>query len=103
MRRYLRAMNSIPQEYQTWRERARPIIERVLRETQGQEQKAIAKALRGVYPWGAMENYPYKAWRDEIKAQRGDKAAHERAMKQMSRADMEALWEQPLFREEARA
>lgn len=55
----------------TWREAARPIIARVLAETQGQEENAIRKALHDAYPWCSREGFPYKVWCSEIQSQRG--------------------------------
>lgn len=54
----------------SWRERAAPIIARVLAETAGQDEKAIRQALRDAYPFGSRENYPYAVWCDEIRRQR---------------------------------
>jgi hypothetical protein len=53
-----------------WRLRARPIIQRVLRETDGQTEKEIRAALRAAYPFGLRENHPYTIWLDEVKRQR---------------------------------
>ena len=55
----------------TWRERARPIIARVLKETQGQDEMVVRRALRDAYPFGQRQYWPYKAWLDEIQRQRG--------------------------------
>lgn len=55
----------------TWREKARPIIKRVLQETKGKTEQQIRKALVRAYPFGPRENHPYFAWLDEIKVQRG--------------------------------
>lgn len=55
---------------QTWREYATPIIARVLRETSGQDEKAVKAALRDAYPFGEREYHPYKIWCDEVKRQR---------------------------------
>lgn len=57
----------------TWRDRARPVIRRVLEQTRGQSDAEIRKALRDAYPFGPRCYHPYKAWRDEIKVQRGQK------------------------------
>jgi len=57
----------------TWRDSARPIIKQVLKETQGQTEKEIIKALKEAYPWGQRSLHPYKIWLDEIKVQRGFK------------------------------
>jgi hypothetical protein len=55
----------------TWRESAIPIIAKVLKETEGQSEKEIKKALREAYPFGIREHWPYKVWCDEVRAQRG--------------------------------
>lgn len=54
-----------------WRDYARPIIQQVLKETKGQDEKAIRKALKEAYPFGERAYHPYKIWLDEIKVQRG--------------------------------
>lgn len=55
----------------TWREKARPVIAAVLRETAGQDETAIKKALFDAYPFAVREYYPYSVWLHEIKVQRG--------------------------------
>jgi hypothetical protein len=57
----------------TWRDKARPIIARVLAETKGQSDDVIRKALREAYPFGEREYHPYKVWLDEIALQTGRK------------------------------
>lgn len=59
----------------TWRERAAPIIAKVLEETKGQDESTIKKALFDVYPFTVRQYYPYTVWLDEIKVQRGLKTA----------------------------
>jgi len=54
----------------TWRDEVRPIIAKVLQETDGQDEKTIRKALREAYPYGLRENHPYKIWLSEIARQR---------------------------------
>ena len=54
-----------------WRDYAAPIIAKVLKETKGQDEKAIKQALRDAYPFGERKYHPYKIWLDEIKVQRG--------------------------------
>ena len=54
-----------------WRDYARPIIQQVLKDTKGQDDKAIRKALKEAYPFGERNYHPYKIWLDEIKVQRG--------------------------------
>lgn len=53
-----------------WRLRARQVVALVLRETQGQDEAAIRKALREAYPFGERKYWPYKVWLDEIRRQR---------------------------------
>ena len=55
----------------TWRDKARPIIAEVLEKTKGQDETAIRAALYQAYPFGPRRYHPYKAWLDEIRAQRG--------------------------------
>ena len=57
----------------TWRDIARPIIDRVLKEVHGKSEKEIREALRKAYPFGQRQYHPYKIWCDEIKIQRGQK------------------------------
>lgn len=64
----------------TWRDKARPIIARVLRETAGQDEKAIKRALRDAYPFGPRQYHPYKIWCDEVQAQRGLKVVKPKPM-----------------------
>ena len=71
-----------------WRKEAAPIIARVLKETAGQDEKAIRKALRDAYPFGAREHHPYKIWCDEIRRQRF--GAIQRQAKQVQQAAMDA-------------
>ena len=60
--------------FASWREKAAPIIERVLKETQGKPEAEIVKALFDAYPFGPRQYHPYKIWLDEIKIQRGKKS-----------------------------
>ena len=54
----------------TWRDRARPLIAQVLRETAGKAEAEIKKALFDAYPFGPRQYHPYAVWLDEIKRQR---------------------------------
>lgn len=56
-----------------WRRRAAPIVAQILRETKGQSEEKIRKALREAYPFGERRYHPYKIWLDEIQRQRGKK------------------------------
>lgn len=55
----------------SWRDRARPIIAAVLKETAGQSEKAIRRALYEAYPFHERAMYPYNVWCDEVRRQRG--------------------------------
>lgn len=67
-------MTELPRaERGSWRSRARPIIQKVLKENEGKDEKEIRKALRDAYPFGPREYHPYKIWCDEIQWQRGIK------------------------------
>lgn len=55
----------------TWRERATPIIARVLKSTRGKSDAEIRAALREAYPFGQRKYHPYKIWLDECRRQRG--------------------------------
>jgi hypothetical protein len=65
----------------SWRDRARPIIARVLQEYAGASERDIRKALREAYPFGPREHWPYKVWCDEVAEQRGTAARKERKAK----------------------
>jgi hypothetical protein len=54
-----------------WRDKAKPIVAKVLKETQGQDESIVRRALRDAYPFGPRNCWPYKVWLDEIKNQRG--------------------------------
>ena len=68
----------------SWRDFCRPIIEEVLRETKGQDEKAVKKALFDAYPFGERAMHPYKIWCDEIKRQRGLKPDPHKGQKAMA-------------------
>jgi hypothetical protein len=55
----------------SWRDRARPIVAQVLRDTAGQPEEVIKKALFDAYPFGERHYTPYKIWLNEIRRQRG--------------------------------
>lgn len=77
----------------SWRERARPIVARVLAATKGQDEKAIRKALREAYPFGPRAHHPYKIWLDEVALQRGLK--HQRAAAKAQQQALELGWGKP--------
>lgn len=58
----------------TWRERFAPLIAAALRETAGQPEKEIRRALRAVWDdagCGTRAYWPYDVYLDEIRRQRG--------------------------------
>ena len=54
----------------SWRDSARPIISKVLHETQGMAPREIDAAIFDAYPFGQRRYHPYKIWLDEVKRQR---------------------------------
>ena len=56
-----------------WREKARKVINKVMIETKGQDEKTVRKALSDAYPFGPRQYHPYKIWLDEIAVQMGTK------------------------------
>lgn len=57
----------------TWRDIAKPIIAKVLKDNRGMPERVIKKALLEAYPFGVRRMHPYKIWLDEIKRQTGKK------------------------------
>jgi hypothetical protein len=55
----------------SWADKARPIVAQVLAETAGQDERQIRKALAEAYPFGVKACWPYKAWLQEVRRQRG--------------------------------
>lgn len=55
----------------SWRDKARPIVAQVLRDTEGKTEPEIKQALFDAYPFGQRHYTPYKIWLDEIRRQRG--------------------------------
>ena len=70
-----------------WRNKAAPIIARVLVQTKGQGEDAIAKALYDAYPFGERRYHPYKVWLDEIRKQRGGKSKKVPSDKMLARLE----------------
>jgi hypothetical protein len=62
----------------TWRDIAKPIIAQVMKDTRGQSEKEIKRALFDAYPFGERAMHPYKIWLDEIKVQKGLKKFNKR-------------------------
>ena len=58
-----------------WRERAAPIVAKILEKSKHRTPKEINAALRDAYPFGERKYQPYKIWLDEIQRQRGFKTA----------------------------
>jgi len=53
----------------TWREKAAPLIWRIIEEHGHKGVKELARQLKLQYPWGERSGHPYHAWRDEIRRQ----------------------------------
>jgi hypothetical protein len=56
-----------------WRERAAPIIAKVIEENKDKDLKEVRKALFQAYPFGERQYHPYKVWLDECAKQLGTK------------------------------
>jgi hypothetical protein len=54
----------------SWREKAKPIIAKVLLETKDSTPRERRKALVIAYPFGQRKFWPYKVWLNEIRRQR---------------------------------
>ena len=55
--------------YGYWRGRSAPIITEVIERVGKDDMKALRKALREAYPFGAREYWPYKVWCSEVRIQ----------------------------------
>ena len=49
-----------------WRDRANPIIVRIVKEHNNTDSKELRKALYEAYPFGERKHHPYKIWLDEV-------------------------------------
>lgn len=72
----------------SWRDVARPIIARTLRENVGKTVPELRAALRQAYPFGPRQYWPYKVWCDEVRRQmnltptnQSELALYEKAMR----------------------
>lgn len=54
-----------------WRSQAAPIIEAILTDTKGADERTIRSRLRSAYPFGPRKHWPYRVWCDEVRRQRG--------------------------------
>lgn len=54
-----------------WRDKAAPIIAKILEATKGRDEKEIRAALRAAYPFNERKYHPYQIWLSEIRIQRG--------------------------------
>ena len=50
-----------------WRQQARPIIVKVIREVGTDDPKKLRKALREAYPFTERSMHPYKMWCKEVR------------------------------------
>lgn len=81
----------------TWRDRARPIIDGVLRATRGQSESEIKAALMAAYPFGPRRYHPYRIWCDEVRVQRGRKRPPTHRPEHVRRIEAEAAGQLPLL------
>lgn len=57
-----------------WRAIAQDVIREVIAKVGREDEKALRKAIRDAYPFGARSNHPYKIWCDEVRRQIGYRA-----------------------------
>jgi hypothetical protein len=57
----------------TWREKAAPIVAKVIADTRGKPDAEVMQAIRDAYPFGQRAMHPYKIWCDEVAIQLGKK------------------------------
>lgn len=56
----------------SWREIAKPIIAKVIRENPGLRVQELKKLIRAEYPFGERAFHPYKIWCSEVRRQLGE-------------------------------
>ena len=54
-----------------WRDKARPIITKIIADNLGASERYLRRLFAASYPWGEKTNHPYKVWCDEINVQLG--------------------------------
>lgn len=56
----------------TWRQKLRPVIERVIRAHGTDDRAQLRNVLRAAFPFNRREGWIYRVWLDEIKRQLGE-------------------------------
>lgn len=56
----------------TWRDKARPIIARVIADIGTDDRRKLRRELRKAFPWGERKMHPYRIWCHEIRVQLGE-------------------------------
>ena len=56
-----------------WRQRAREVIVKVMKDNPDVKGDELKKLLRSHYPFGPRENHPYKIWLKEVRLAAGGK------------------------------
>lgn len=54
-----------------WRETARAVVEKCVREVGLSDRPALRRKLRDAYPFGERRMWPYKVWLSEVERQCG--------------------------------
>lgn len=52
-----------------WRNRAMPIIARVIADNPNADQATLSRLISTAYPFGQRKYHPYKIWCDEVRRQ----------------------------------
>lgn len=79
----------------SWRDRARPVIQAVIKRVGTADMKALRAAISDAYPFGPREMHPYKIWCDEVRRQLGLKVVKD--AKGIPRHTQPTMGQQELF------
>ena len=50
-----------------WRDKASAVIQQVIQQNPGADEKTLRTLISQAYPYGQREHHPYKIWLDEVK------------------------------------
>lgn len=59
-----------------WRQRARAVIQKVIKDNPDKKGKELLRVISEAYPFVERKYHPYKIWLDEVKVQTGQKVKH---------------------------
>lgn len=73
----------------SWRNKAAPIIAKLIAELGTQDMPKLRVALSQAYPFGLKRYHPYKIWLDEIRDQLGTKRAQQKSQNEQRQAEQD--------------